>query len=324
MSQVPIVKEIVDELLLNISLVRSPGLYDGRAGIALSLFEASRFLHDPGLEDKAFNLLKESLARTNSDYSFESGLPGIGYAFVHMIINEFIDADFDEVFGSQNESILRHFEFIDRQPDKLLSSLKVLYYFSILSDLHLNDIRYKEIELKILYGVELYLSLQFYDWSNVRYLQNKAKVLCVFSDYLKLVYLSNSKCISLSLIKLYSELFSKNIVASSFTIGYYLHKLSDRIDLSMYSDVIVSNVYYGLQNLHINSLSFDSVIEILNASLDINQLGFSDYLSCAIFADDYMVKMMRKKSASIPLKYGYQNGLARYLIYCSNKNVQLL
>ena len=52
--------KIVDELLLNISFINSSGLYNGKAGIALSLFEAARFLQDEQIEDKAFDIFQGS------------------------------------------------------------------------------------------------------------------------------------------------------------------------------------------------------------------------------------------------------------------------
>ena len=48
------IRKIVDNILLNASSVNSSGLYNGKAGMALALFEAARYLKDDGIEEKAF------------------------------------------------------------------------------------------------------------------------------------------------------------------------------------------------------------------------------------------------------------------------------
>ena len=43
------------------------------------------------------------------------------------------NADFEDLFGDQREAIIKHFENIDKQPDKLLVSYKIIYYKEIMN-----------------------------------------------------------------------------------------------------------------------------------------------------------------------------------------------
>lgn len=52
-------------------------------------------------------------------------MSGIGYVLIYLITNKLIDADFEDLFGDQREAIIKHFENIDKQPDKLLVSYKI-------------------------------------------------------------------------------------------------------------------------------------------------------------------------------------------------------
>lgn len=56
--------------MLNLCSVNSSELYNGKASMALALFEATKYLHDEKVEDKAFRLLQESLVIEKKDYSF--------------------------------------------------------------------------------------------------------------------------------------------------------------------------------------------------------------------------------------------------------------
>lgn len=123
------------------------------------------------IEDKAFSLFQESLIRKTNDYGFENGMSGIGYVLIYLITNKLIDADFEDLFGDQREAIIKHFENIDKQPDKLLVSYKIIYFLFVLDKLQKQDERIYSIIEKIFQGLELYLSLQFFDWE--KYLLHK-------------------------------------------------------------------------------------------------------------------------------------------------------
>lgn len=155
------IRKLVDYISLNACSVNSSGLYNGKSGISLALFETAKCLQDTEIEDKAFSLFQESLIRKTNDYGFENGMSGIGYVLIYLITNKLIDADFEDLFGDQREAIIKHFENIDKQPDKLLVSYKIIYFLFVLDKLQKQDERIYSIIEKIFQGLELYLSLQF-------------------------------------------------------------------------------------------------------------------------------------------------------------------
>lgn len=97
--------QLTDYLLLNAYSVNSSGFYNGKAGFSLCLFEAARLFGDAYLEDHAFELLQEALVSRNPDIGFENGLAGIGYVLRYLIVNGFIRADFEALFGAQMSKI---------------------------------------------------------------------------------------------------------------------------------------------------------------------------------------------------------------------------
>ena len=66
------IRKLVDYISLNACSVNSSGLYNGKSGISLALFETAKCLQDTEIEDKAFSLFQESLIRKTNDTSATS------------------------------------------------------------------------------------------------------------------------------------------------------------------------------------------------------------------------------------------------------------
>ena len=49
------IRKLVDYISLNACSVNSSGLYNGKSGISLALFETAKCLQDTEIEDKAFS-----------------------------------------------------------------------------------------------------------------------------------------------------------------------------------------------------------------------------------------------------------------------------
>ncbi|GHV41028.1 hypothetical protein FACS1894179_08510 [Bacteroidia bacterium] len=103
MLQLDKLKEI---LLLNAYTVESLGYLNGKAGTALTLFELARYLNDDSIENHAFDLLQETLAYDITDNEFSNGKAGIAYVVHYLIKNRFLDADYLELYGKQQEGII--------------------------------------------------------------------------------------------------------------------------------------------------------------------------------------------------------------------------
>ncbi len=249
------ISKLVDQILLNAISINSSGLYNGKAGLSLVLFEASRYLNDENTENEAFHFLQEALVMKSQDYSFENGLSGIGYVLCYLIKNKFIEADFYEIFGKQYEQIIKDILTIRNDPERLLRSLKVIYFLSLVREINGEDRRINEIIKAIFEGLELYLSLQFFDWNDIYYVYDKTYVLEVYETYLKLLVYSGYSDFSKLLLRDYTELYRKNKILSSYPVGYYLQRLTTKYGISNYKDVIDSNINNGIKNVSLNTLT---------------------------------------------------------------------
>lgn len=98
-------RNLVDFLLLNAYSMHAAGLMNGKAGVALALFEISRAYRDGRLEEHAFEVLQAALV-DRSDCSFVNGKAGVGYVLDYLIRYRFIEADYDELFKEQQGEIL--------------------------------------------------------------------------------------------------------------------------------------------------------------------------------------------------------------------------
>ena len=294
------IRKLVDYISLNACSVNSSGLYNGKSGISLALFETAKCLQDTEIEDKAFSLFQESLIRKTNDYGFENGMSGIGYVLIYLITNKLIDADFEDLFGDQREAIIKHFENIDKQPDKLIVSYKIIFFLFVLDKLQKQDERIYSIIEKIFQGLELYLSLQFFDWKNVYYINSKDYVLQMYEAYLKLVDFCNYKYFSKSLMDSYVSLYSEG-----------------------FNDVIRDHIRYGQKNINPAILFLDQKINLTGIieNADENRVKIQ-----RIEMDLFEESLERIKRMVRPncIHVGYQYGLARYLGFCANKKFPLL
>lgn len=318
-----IIRKTVDDLLFNSSFVNLSGLYNGKAGIALALFEAARFLKDDKIEDKAFELFQECLIRPTNDYSFENGLSGIGYVLIYLINYKFIDADFNEIFKDQCEKIICDLDNIDKNPKKLLESLKTTYFFSILKRVNCEDTRVSQIVEKIFQGTELYLSLQFFDWKNIHYINRKVDVLQTYETYIKLIDYTGYANLSSCLMNSYVDLYREGRIPSSLLIGYYLNKIMIKNNITQHKDVIENNINYGLKDIHPNLLCLDQKVNLKKIIENINMVeGDDDIVGIDCYGENFE-KIKKTVRPNYP-HYGYQYGLSRYLIYLVNKKAILL
>lgn len=100
-KELSIIRKIADYVLLNAYSTKASGLYNGKAGMALAMFEVSHALHDEYYEEQAMELLQESLLSQTDEIGYEEGLAGIGFTLTYLISQGFIDANFEELFGAQ-------------------------------------------------------------------------------------------------------------------------------------------------------------------------------------------------------------------------------
>ncbi len=137
----------IDYLLLNVYSLSSSGLYEGKMGFAIVLFELSRFDNNEYLEEQAYEVLKEALVSKQEDCSLDHGLAGIGYGLLYLIQNKFIEADFKELFEEQHLQVIKHIKVLLEQ------SINVIELTSLLNYLYAYQLYSKDTDMKVLAGL---------------------------------------------------------------------------------------------------------------------------------------------------------------------------
>ena len=321
------VRKITDYLLQNSEKTSSTGLYNGKAGLSLSLFIASEFLQDETIEDTAYKLFQESLIIRSSDIGFENGLAGIGYTLLYLVENKYLETDFDEIFGIQYETIIKSFENIEKDPMRLVNSLQAIYFLSKVRSLKKEDNRIEEIIKKFFEGLELFLTVQFQDFTDIRYINRKADVLNIHKTYLKLIDYSGYNRFSHALLEDYVALYRKGKIVSSLGTGFYLNRIAKKHNLKGYEDVIHENINHGINNIHVCTLSLKEKIDLAKI---IDAIGGKDIKGQDLLPDiedlqkEKALQNLFKTMDERAFPFGYGAGLGRLLIYCINKNTELL
>lgn len=327
MIQEQTIRKLTDYLLQNTCTTNSSGLYNGKAGLSLSLFEAARYLQDENVENRAFELLQEALVDKNKNCSFENGLPGIGYVLLYLIENKLVDADFDEIFGEQYEAIIRSFENIENEPPRLVNSLQAIYYFSKVSGIKQKDDRLRCIIKKIIEGLELFLTIQLNDFMDIHYINNKTSVLNIHKIYLKLICYTNYVQFSKTLLDDFADLYRKGRITSSLAVGHYLNTITKKHKIEKYKDIVEENIINGIKNIHFEGLSLKDRIDLTLLIRDNENKGITHD---ALLPDlksthkEGMIQNLIKTNDKNHSPLGYGTGAGRLLLFYVNKQAELL
>jgi hypothetical protein len=103
-----LLKKTADILILNGTLVESPGLIHGKMGIAVFFFHYAKFTDNELFEDYAMELIEEirNQIHVNSPANYETGLAGIGVGIDYLIHNDFLEAD-EDIFEDFDKRMYR-------------------------------------------------------------------------------------------------------------------------------------------------------------------------------------------------------------------------
>ncbi len=267
MTAIPISSDLIEYVVSQSQEETAPYLYAGKMGYAITLFGLSRAMNDEHLEDMAFLLLQQSLAASSQHVGFEQGLAGLGYGLLYLIQEEFIDGDFMELFGDKLVPIQKEMENIEFRPMDLLNHIQMpLFLHRILP--FLEDKQWaQDAIIKILHGIELYLSVQFNDWCEVDYIGSRPFVLKTLQNYLRLIFILRFPHPSPSLIDTYCQLFLHHHISSSLAIGAYLSHLSKNKQQTLYSNVAELNLYYAAQQPFLDYKDLLNLLDDIQALL---------------------------------------------------------
>lgn len=131
-------KNLINFVLLHSHSLTKPGLLCGKSGIALCLFESSRFLEYEKLEEYGLELLQEAMASELHDYSFQNGKAGIAWVVNYLIENQFIDANLKELYGDEIKDIIFHIKSIDKMQANVNDCIGFLAFIYMMKDHMIN------------------------------------------------------------------------------------------------------------------------------------------------------------------------------------------
>jgi hypothetical protein len=103
-------QRIANVLLINSSFIDNPGLLNGKMGIAIFLYNYSRYLGSRIFTDYANELIDEIYQdlNINTPLDFANGLTGIGWGIEYLVKNSFVEADTDEALSEIDNLVYRN------------------------------------------------------------------------------------------------------------------------------------------------------------------------------------------------------------------------
>ncbi len=325
--KVKIIRILTDYILLNSCSVSSSGLYNGKAGIALTLFEVSRYMKDEYIEEQAFELIKEALLSKNEDIGFENGLTGIGYVLIHLLEDKFLDGDFEELFGDNlNKIFFQLSELEKRTLNKrlLLSHIKIVYFLSALE-------KYKNLK-KANYFIRFFSKNVDIELEGIIAILEKTQdggakdaFLYFFESYLNIALSCDSFSISSKVINDYLNLYLKNKIVCNFSIGYYLKQIAIKYNDNELEEIAEQNILLARKNIHPTVLSLSQRIDLLYL---LHQHRKDHAWQICMLEKDFfdnedeilLEKNLIQYISSNNFIAGYQSGISRYLLYWVFKN----
>lgn len=313
------VRKLIDYILLNAYSVNSTGLHNGKAGIALALFEIAKHFQDNYIEEQAIELLKESLLSKNGNICFEEGLSGIGYVLLYLIKNKRIEADFDKLFGKSLNKIISTLTIWKekRATEQIFRSQNIVLFLDSIPDKNKCPVRFIELFSDTVKSV---ISDQINRSSQLTSSISKTNVLGSFSNYLKLATHCPHFKPSADALNRYMEAYREGRFVSDFVIGHHLHLIALKDKDKDMEAVAETNKYYGIRNLQVETMNLSARLDLLY----ILSLYKEDYhkqaaeLEKGLFDCGKTVALEKSLSKSIPpasFMSGYQSGVSRFLLY---------
>lgn len=313
------VRKLIDYILLNAYSVNSTGLHNGKAGIALVLFEAAKHFQDNYIEEQTIELLKESLLSKNENIGFEEGLSGIGYVLLYLIKNKFVEADFDKLFGKNLNKTIDTLTIWKekRATEQLFSNQNIVLFLYSIPDENKSLVRFIELFSDTAKSV---ISDQIIRSSQLTSSISKTNLLGSFSNYLKLATHCTRFKPSADVLNRYMEAYREGRFASDFIIGHYLHLIALKEKDKDMEAVAGTNKHYGIRNLQIETMSLSARLDLLYV-LSLYKEEYREQaagLEKGLFDCKQADTLEKSLSESIPpasFMSGYQSGVSRFLLY---------
>jgi len=100
--------QIANVLSVNVQKLPSPGLLEGKMGVAIFLYHYARYSGRKAYAKLADNLMSEIIeSMSGHQISFASGLSGIGWGIKHLLKENFIEGD-ENILEELDDCIVRY------------------------------------------------------------------------------------------------------------------------------------------------------------------------------------------------------------------------
>lgn len=154
-------RQIADHLIINSSFLKNLGLFHGKMGIVLFFMHYAQYTGNAIYEEYAGDLLDEIFEDIHAGLTldFENGLSGIGWGFLYLLKNHFVEGDPDEVLSEIDQRMMEInlSRVVDKSVECGLGGY--LYYLSerlsVGSENFLFDMSYRTELQKILITLQL-------------------------------------------------------------------------------------------------------------------------------------------------------------------------
>lgn len=313
------IRQFTDYALLNAFSVQSKGLSDGKAGLAVALFEVSRLLRDGYIEDRAFELIQEALLGTPARPDFEHGDAGIGFALVYLLQNGFLEADFEDMFGKRLRRIVSAVERILSEKGSVWHFHPLLFFFSLLD-------RYKAFpDIKALMcrldsGLESQLTQRMTGGRSLEFSCGLPETLKVFERYLRWKTWDDQAQVDSRLAAGYLALFRSGRIGPDYVTGCYLSVLLHRTLQNILSETADEVCRQGEADLYSPGLTLERHVRVLYLMRRYPQWAGGTY--CESLGKDLLTSDLRFQEQILIDKIdpgrwmaGYGSGIARFLLF---------
>lgn len=315
------IRRLVDYVLLNACAENYTGLYSGKAGISVCLFEMQRELKDNYIEKQSLELLRESLLTKNNDISFENGLSGIGFSLLYLINNKFVNADFYDLFDINLDKILSTITLWKEKDEtiQIFNNVSILYFLDYLFRYSKRQEYNDYIEL-IYNTINDMLEAQFEEISSFKNTYFITSVVSFFEKYLKILHSCPQNNYSKVVIDSYSKLYMEGRLSSNFAVGHYLNAIATEINNNKIKHVAEENMKYAIIGINPQLMTISEKTELLFLLssyekkyhkeiylLENELLNFNSNIDLEI--------SLLKDIPSVSSIGSYNSGITRYLLY---------
>lgn len=278
-------------LLHGYSLDNSSLMY-GKMGVSLGLYEYSRNYHDTLAEKHAFRLLQEVLASSTQKYTFNDGKMGIAWALTYLINNQYIKAEYQELYREEHEDILTFINQIKDETFNVTSHMDAIS-FLMTSKKHIPESDFKNMLLVSTKSLDAYFCIMpknVFECNSFYYIG--ARILACYNLYEELHYYKEPLVSTMT--QTLQKLFNSGFVCNNISFGGNLLQYgicNKRNDIIKLASVIIESC---ILNIVIEAIDLKEAIDII---YNINKLRILNQGSQWICKREQIVNLLSNQKS---------------------------